>query len=179
VLGLANVVFQDIQICIYDADGKEQAQKLDKYFEFGDAHDDDDNDDGSISTANSEFDAGMTTSTLLVDAKQTIGSNRSAKYRASTNRHNRENSEVGTETSTMLADAKNSLKMRESVRYGALKARPTARQRQLERDMSSRMNPDQQIMQSGLLQHGAMLGTDDQPRDGEKEQEMETHPLLA
>jgi hypothetical protein len=28
VLGMANVVFQDIQICIYDVDGKEAAEKL-------------------------------------------------------------------------------------------------------------------------------------------------------
>jgi len=34
VLGMANVVFQDIQICIYDADGKDAAEKLDKYFDF-------------------------------------------------------------------------------------------------------------------------------------------------
>jgi hypothetical protein len=39
VLGLANVVFQDIQICIYDVDGKEQAEKLDKFFVFGDTAD--------------------------------------------------------------------------------------------------------------------------------------------
>lgn len=35
---MANVVFQDIQICIYDVDGKEAAEKLDKYFEFASDH---------------------------------------------------------------------------------------------------------------------------------------------
>mmetsp|Transcript_4516 Transcript_4516/g.6893 ORF Transcript_4516/g.6893 Transcript_4516/m.6893 type:complete len:424 (-) Transcript_4516:293-1564(-) len=39
VLGLAYVVFQDIQICIYDVDGKEQAEKLDQFFVFGDTDD--------------------------------------------------------------------------------------------------------------------------------------------
>ncbi len=33
VLGLIQVVFQDIYICIYDADGEESADKLRKYFE--------------------------------------------------------------------------------------------------------------------------------------------------
>ena len=116
----------------------------------------------------------MTPITTEVD-----GAKQGMKYRKpAPTYHRRDSSEAGTNSSIVLTAAKESIASRDAGNYGALVPRSSAHERQLLRDLSSRMNPDQQIMRSGLLQCRAQLGTDDQPRDGEEE-EKETHPLLA
>jgi hypothetical protein len=155
ILGLANVVFQDIQLCLYDVDGKDASDKLDSYFEFG-----------AIS-ANNSVGALSLTGSMSVHSYGS-GTLQSSGVRLKPGHFRRQSSDCGDRSSMMMQKAKRTLGEEDfPSTYGSTSFNsPT---------------PDQRSTMINNFQNSrgveTLLGTDDlQPM---REDQQEFHPLLS
>jgi hypothetical protein len=201
---MANVVFQDIQICIYDVDGKEAAGKLDNYFEFGSDHLNLERDHGSsVRLAPASVPTSMPQSQEL--AQSLIGpsnNNNPVKNSRSPGHLRRQSSDAGDGNSVLLMGAGGGLGVShggqqvlvsKAKTYGSIKREnrlPRLPRKRTSRDGDNFENsPDAGDQSSLLLAKGSLssaatsYGSDDvvptASSDDERQSESrETHPLM-
>lgn len=200
---MANVVFQDIQICIYDVDGKEAAGKLDNYFEFGSDHLNLERDGSSVRLAPTSIPTPMPQSQEL--AQSIIGpsnNNNSIKNSRSPGHLRRQSSDAGDGNSVLLMGAGGGLGagnvgqqvlVSKTKTYGSIKREnrlPRLPRKRASRDGDNFENsPDAGDQSSLLLAKGpsssaaTSYGSDDVVPTASSDDERqsgsrETHPLL-